>query len=1209
MGQKCSTQQEVRYLEQEMGCVRDVTKNWETELRLNPNFEVQCPPKVLDYVQGTVRGGQEVTTSTPNSAVPTAAPAQNASPHQQPRQAMDYVTTWSNPFINSENKIDGLLRSLLITPKTSSNAAMHLAQAQCGGSAPSGILPHSSLNPSSAPGNGSSKRAMNKCGAATAQKSYQCVPSRAAAVHPPQNHAFPTQQGELLSTSQQPLPYPTAQGPVGQNTQGAANQTDRRGLAMPPPYVSPETKSRGTGEAVKHVMANHAPNRPSASGSDIGSYPEPSVGTSAFPSQAVQPGKQPCRDQTAGNLIIGSESQELSATPRPVNTLTAGNESCTGNQPAGQAEAQQKSTQTSFADDSVKAECRKAHEGTSGTESLQNGSTHLSNAAYPSSEPLFKPPKVSSQPKKSPGSSTSQKAVAVVPPLSPQAWDPAEETSSISHMEGDLPCKILSVISLNAESAAGLFDMKMTDTAFESLLVSKRTGEKNRELAVPHQQKTSQTSGSTCQVIPPAPGDSATEKIDPQTSNQQKSDSTSPANLASPPYTEDTPPSGIHSHVPGGQTGVAVHENRDQDGDLEKAVFDLSSVAITEWTTTRLVKLISLFHQIVGTPKQEMDVKKTAKLYGLEGYHDLVDVFSSDLYQSIMAEARSVCRESENSVVFSQIKPKSLEAVAKNCQILKHQPVLPSEEECELVKPSQAEKGKIVRTENVMYRSNRNTPLSMPKPQTDAPVGGTVDALSFIKITVLPPEEARRIFAGEESKVVKLEDPQSELPAQEGQGDETRQMEVELSQRRPEEQQDKEKQVDVSCCPFHWMKVTTSCKNSFCTFKLGQGGEEESKIDPSGTQMEKGERVELIESSVGGDCSPAAENNTISVHEPETTKEYQPKEDLPKEDLPKEDLLKEDLPKEDQHIETKAPHLSECAQSRPADDSTQEEGNSTEGEAMVSSGEPEEGRGVPGPSECSSSEILFDPDIILHEVIIPAPNVSEVESENVHRDCEETLKMAVAMSEQLWNERIAEAEHPILLQTNVDEVPTSGSEAEVDMALGSTRVGSQGEVPNQLPVSMDIRDLERRIGRQTSLSLRQRLHKRLSSTEKHDHEDEDDRRGEKECKRRCLEKSLCSTSPVREPSPQSVKDRERKEAVTVLKGTEDSHHNREQPLLAKHKGDHSASPESKPSCAKSQIGKDTFCSKGKSHGMVSAPFPPHVTFQDYKRRHMAKHKN
>ncbi|KAG5845210.1 hypothetical protein ANANG_G00136400 [Anguilla anguilla] len=1192
--QKGGTWQGVRDLRQEMGSVRGVTKNCGMEVKLNPKFEVQCPTGVQGHVHGTECRGQGLATSSPNSAVP----AQNTSLHPQP---VDHTVSWAKPFLH--RKVDGLLRSLLKNTEVIPNTGMPQVQAQCGETA---IAPHSSLSWSSSPGSRSDKRFMNQLHMATAQQSYQSVPSQSGAVNPPQYHAFPDQQGELLSTGLQPPP--TAQGPVGRNTKGAANQTYRRGLTMPPPYVSPGTKSGGTGEAVKHIkaikMANHAPNQPSASGCefpDAGSYHEPSIATSAFPSQAVQSGKLPCRSQTAGNSMTGSERQVVSFATTPGNAFTAGNESCMSNQPASQADAQHRDNQLSSAGDSVKADHRKDYGETCGAKSPQTDSAPLSDAGSPSPEHVFKSPKVSSQQSKSSGSSSSQKAVAVVTPLSPQSWDPADETSSTCQTESDLPCKILSVISLSAESTAGLFDFKMTDTAFDSLLISMGTGEKDpqnihsrvpttvslgsasTELAVPHQKMTPQMSGSTCQVIPPTADDSATQKIDPQPSNQQKSDLTLPTNPAPPTFCEVTPPSGMHFNMPGAQTSVAVHENRDLDGELENTIFDLSSVSIIEWTTAKVAKLITFFHQIEGTPKQEMDVKKTAELFGLQGYDDLPDVFSSNLYQSIMAEARSVCKEGEN-LVFSQINPTSLEAVAENCQILKHCPVRPSEEEDEVVKSNQALKGKMVRPETVTCRSNRNTPLPTPQSQADcALVDGTVDALSSIKIRVLPPEEARRIYCGEESEIVKLDNPQSTLPALEGQGDEMSQMGVQAYQWQPEEQQKEVKQVDVSCCSFCWIKMTTSYKKGFCACqfksKIGQGGEGESKIDITSNQMEKSERLEVMESSVGGDSCPAGEHNTISVHEPETTKEYLPEEDLPE----------EDLPEENQHIEIKALSVSECSQSRPADNFTQEEGNNTEGEAIVSSGEPEEGRGAPDPSECSSSEILFDPDITVQEVIIPVLNVTEVENENVYSDYEETLKMAAAVSEKLWNGDVAKGEPPILLKVNVDEVPTSGLEAEDGAASGNMRLSSQGEVPNQLPEPMDIRDLERRIGGQTSLSLRQRLHKRLPSIEKHNHKGENVRRGEKGCKRRRWEKSPCSTSPVREPSPQSVKISEREEAV--IKGIEHSHHNREKPLLVKRKGDHCfASPKLKlPKlhkdvhvCQESNFEKRPFVSKGIS---------------------------
>ncbi|KAJ8332115.1 hypothetical protein SKAU_G00429000 [Synaphobranchus kaupii] len=305
--------------------------------------------------------------------------------------------------------------------------------------------------------------------------------------------------------------------------------------------------------------------------------------------------------------------------------------------------------------------------------------TQLSTA-IPRAESVFNMPKPKNQ--QTCTGSSGQRAVAVVPPISQQSSNSADEGSNIINANDGLPFKIKNVWSLteeeyvtqqkidNAVSVSAPGDMG-SDANLKPNVLTTSVPAVCIDSSPPSEWTASplEKIAQALDLVSPSISNTAVSEMDIQTSNPPD---LQPKPIGVAHQTEEI--SGLTSNVNDSKTqpSLDVSESGDQNGESKKNTFDLSSVPAYEWTIAKLNKLVSGLEWKQQSHQVEMDIDKLLSIYGSCSYPDLSNVFDSDLYMSIMNEVSSVSTQDQHAVIFSQIRRQSLNEVADNCHIIKH---------------------------------------------------------------------------------------------------------------------------------------------------------------------------------------------------------------------------------------------------------------------------------------------------------------------------------------------------------------------------------------------------------------------------------------------------------------------------------------------------------------------------------------------------------
>ncbi|KAG5830700.1 hypothetical protein ANANG_G00313410 [Anguilla anguilla] len=453
-------------------------------------------------------------------------------------------------------------------------------------------------------------------------------------------------------------------------------------------FFIPKTLNGGVAAATRHVgpaqIAKPAPNQiPQSNFESQNGHPH-ALGsgyrfTSTLPNEATQPHRLMPDNQPSGNPPPYPKTQRYFVTvtqDRPGTGFTAKNVIfMTDNHACALSEQLQLTSKEGPA----KLDSGVAYGELSGSSDPKNCETQLLTAIT-RAESVFSMPKPTNQ-QKGTGSS-GQRAVAVVPPISQQSSNSADVGSGIINTNEGLPFKIKNVWSLAEEEYA---TQQKIDSAV-SVTVSHGTGSDE------NLKQNIFTSVPATHVDSSSPSEQASS---PLQQTAQAPDLVSPSiyttdalavaekdiEKSNPPDLQPKTPEVAHQtekissfNVNNSETlpSLSVIESGDQNGESKENTFDLSSVPVFKWTISKLYKLMSLLEWRQGPLQVEMDLEKLHGIYGSCSYPDVSDVFSSDLYMSIMNEASSISPEYKHAVIFSQVKKSYHKAVRENCHIVTH---------------------------------------------------------------------------------------------------------------------------------------------------------------------------------------------------------------------------------------------------------------------------------------------------------------------------------------------------------------------------------------------------------------------------------------------------------------------------------------------------------------------------------------------------------
>ncbi|KAJ8402456.1 hypothetical protein AAFF_G00369450 [Aldrovandia affinis] len=762
-------------------------------------------------------------------------------------------------------------------------------------------------------------------------------------------------------------------------------------------------------------------------------------------------------------------------------------------------------------------------------------------------ESVFNMPKPNNQ-QKCTGSS-GQRAVAVVPPISQQSSNSIDQRSGILNADDGLPFKIQNTWSLTEDEYAAQQEM---DIAVSVSLPHDMASDK-----VVHNVSTVSAPAMDIVSLPP------TERTgSPFKKMAQTSDSVEPAissttgaldvNTSDPPDLEPQPITvthqteemcGLHLNAYDSETSVEISGSGDKNGESEKNKFDLSSVPVVEWTTSKLNDLVSIIENKQKPLDLEIDIDKLIRVYGVCGY-DNSDIFSSDDYISIMNDVSSVAAQDEHSVIFSQIKRKCLKKVKQNCQIIQHgdtfsdvvyksswlnlnehlddidkehgfpfhlrfkKRILEDYDSKELnesnCKPAEAPKEpEQMPVSPVLSQAGQQT-------SSDEGVRSSQDPLSSIKISVLTSEEARMFFNGEHTRDEKTEVLQSKLPELDSEEMES-QMQVELPEQPFEEKENN--QMKVYCCLARWISVITDHgKNIVCSCQSEvESDPEKGEASANPTDTEGTNYIDVVpfSSTVGGGCSMDV-GNSFFVQKTGTA---------------------------DQQVKVKD----------MSDQCTGTENGSVVYQVQGTMHRTEEKNAEPPREQRPEMEQKNEDDLQTPPALPSGSTVVEVEIQGIYSNCKEVLKIASLMSKPLLSKGISKDECKNAPHANMDGNDHSyGAKGTGHVSLGYDEAEAKCLKFHQ----QGVKDLER-----------QGFHKPLASNENHNHRDKNIRKRERKSKKCQWEiANPESKSSVCDYLPHSLKRRNKLEkpchqVVCDIKATVEDYNDRT-PLQEKREGHH-----------------------------------------------------